>query len=346
MKILITGGAGFIGSTIASACADAGLEPVILDDLSTGLRSFAERFAFYEGDYGDALLVRRLLAEHPDLVAVVHCAASIVVPESMQEPLKYYNNNVSKLTTFLAELVSGGCKRLLLSSTAAMYEPSADLIVDEQASVKPLSPYAASKQMAERIMADVAATTELQVIALRYFNPIGADPGLRTGLQVEHPSHALGKLLEAHQEGRPFTVTGTDWPTRDGSGIRDYVHVWDLARAHVASLQRFDDVMAGETTSPGFDVINLGSGSGTTVFELVEAFVAVTGSSLETLTGAPRPGDVIGCCASADKADHVLDWQPELSVAQGIADALAWSALLPAVLRDPLNRDRHTATDH
>ncbi|MCL4722640.1 MAG: UDP-glucose 4-epimerase GalE [Gammaproteobacteria bacterium] len=338
MKVLITGGAGFIGSTIASACADAGIEPIILDDLSAGLRSFAERFTFYEGDYGDPQCVRQVLHEHPDLDAVVHCAASIVVPESVQEPLRYYHNNVSKLTVFLEELLQGGCRRVLFSSTAAMYEPGPAFMVDERSAINPTSPYAASKFMVERILADVAAVTDLRVISLRYFNPIGADPQLRTGLQVEHPSHALGRLLAARTGTGEFTVTGTEWPTRDGSGLRDYIHVWDLALAHVAALRGFDDVMKGQTTAPGYDVINLGTGAGTTVFELVDAFQEVTGAPLAVRTGPPRPGDVVGCYTSAEKAHQVLGWRTTLSIAQGIADALAWSALLPDALREPRNR--------
>ncbi len=239
MKVLVTGGAGFIGSTIASACADAGMEPVILDDLSTGLRAFATRFPFYEGDYGDRSLVATVLADHPDLAAVVHCAASIVVPESMADPLRYYENNVAKLPGFVtAILQQSSCRRILFSSTASMYEPDARLVVDEQSPLRPQSPYAASKWMVERILADTAAATDLSVISLRYFNPVGADPKLRSGLQVQNPSHALGKLLQARREGSPFTVTGTDWPTRDGSGLRDYIHVWDLRRGPAALRRR------------------------------------------------------------------------------------------------------------
>lgn len=332
MKVLVTGGAGFIGSTIASACADAGIQPIILDDLSSGLRAFGERFAFYEGDYGDRELVARIFSEHPDIDAVVHCAASIVVPESVAQPLRYYDNNVAKVTGFLNEVLRSGCRRFVFSSTAAIYDPGADLVVDETSRVEPLSPYSASKWMVERILRDVAGATSLRVISLRYFNPVGADPLLRTGLQLEHPSHVLGKLLEARNTGVPFTVTGTDWPTRDGSGIRDYIHVWDLARAHVAALQRFDDVHANQTTAPGYDVINLGTGDGTTVFELVEAFRQVTGADLPVLTAPPRPGDVVGCYTSAAKAERVLGWHSELGLKDGIADAIAWTAHLPGVL--------------
>ncbi len=336
MKVLITGGAGFIGSTIASACRDAGIDVVILDDLSAGLASFGQRFPFYEGDYGDEQLLEQIFVDHPDIEAVVHCAASIVVPESMSDPVKYYANNVAKLPSFLCALMGSSCHTVLFSSTAAMYAaPHAtdgDLVVDEHSPLCPESPYAASKQMVERMLADLARASDLRVIALRYFNPIGADPSLRTGLQIEHPTHALGKLLEARAQGTPFTVTGADWDTRDGSGLRDYIHVWDLARAHVAALQRVDDVMAGPTVGEHYDVINLGTGRGTTVFELVDAFGRATDEPMPYVVGPRRAGDVIGCCASGEKAERVLGWRAELSIEQGIRDALAWSKKLPQVL--------------
>jgi UDP-glucose 4-epimerase len=327
MKVLITGGAGYIGSTVASACADAGLFPIVLDDLSTGLRMFAERFPFYEGDYGDPALLARVFGDHADVAAVVHCAASVVVPESMTDPVRYYANNVAKLPAFLSALLRSPCRRVVFSSTAAVYAATADLVVHETSPIDPGNPYAASKAMAERIFADTAAATGLRVVALRYFNPIGADPSGRTGQSQPQPSHVLGRLLAAHEGGAPFTVTGTDWPTRDGSGLRDYVHVWDLARAHVAALQRFDNL-----ARIGCEVVNLGTGTGTTVRELLAAFEQVTGTRLEVRTAPPRPGDVAGACAAAAKAARMLGWTAQRSVAEGIADALAWRERLPGVL--------------
>ena len=335
MKVLITGGAGFIGSTIASACADSGIEPLILDDLSTGLRSFAARFSFYEGDYGDRRLLRRVFNDHPDIDAVVHCAAKIVVPESTRMPLAYYANNVSNLIPFLEELMRSGCRRLVFSSTAAMYEPAPDLVVHEGSNIQPASPYAASKVMAERILADLAATTDLQVLALRYFNPIGADPELRTGLQVPNPPHALGMMFHARQMKRPFTITGTQWQTRDGSGLRDYIHVWDLALAHIAALARFVDVMlSADTAGRHYDVINLGTGRGTTVFELLGAFQRVVGEPIDVVPGPPRPGDVIGCYTSAEKARRLLGWTTQLTIEDAVTHSLAWHDKLPAVLAE------------
>ena len=323
MKVLITGGAGFIGSTIASCCEDNGITPVILDDYSTGLRVFAERFAHYEGDIADVALLHRIMDEHPDIEAVVHCAAKIIVPESVAKPLYYYENNVGKATTCVRALAERGVKRVLLSSTAAMYAPDERLLVDEQSACDPSSPYAASKWMLERVLADAAAADLIQATSLRYFNPIGADPKLRTGLQNPAPSHALGKMISAYQAGEPFTVTGVEWPTRDGSGLRDYVHVWDLARAHVAALQ---------AELADYEVINLGTGQGTTVFELADAVGEATGQPLEIRTAPPRDGDVAGCATRTDKAARLLGWRAERSVADGVRDSLEWAKRLPEVL--------------
>ncbi|WP_297587029.1 UDP-glucose 4-epimerase GalE [uncultured Corynebacterium sp.] len=323
MKVLITGGAGFIGSTIASCCEDNGMTPVILDDYSTGLRVFAERFAHYEGDIADVALLHRIMDEHPDIEAVVHCAAKIIVPESVAKPLYYYENNVGKATTCVRALAERGVKRVLLSSTAAMYAADERLLVDEHSACDPSSPYAASKWMLERVLADAAAAGLIQATSLRYFNPIGADPKLRTGLQNPAPSHALGKMISAYQAGEPFTVTGVEWPTRDGSGLRDYVHVWDLARAHVAALQ---------ADLADYEVINLGTGQGTTVFELADAVGEATGTPLEIRTAPPRDGDVAGCATRTDKAARLLGWRAERSVADGVRDSLEWAKRLPEVL--------------
>jgi len=192
---------------------------------------------------------------------------------------------------------------------------------DENSALAPQSPYARTKAVCEGMFADIAATQPIRILSLRYFNPIGADPQLRTGLQLRRPSHALGKLIEAYDEGVPFRITGTGWPTRDGSGIRDYVHVWDLARAHVAALGRFDDALAGERSS----VINLGTGTGTTVRELVDAFNGVVASPVKAVETDARPGDVAGAFTRSDRARRLLDWEPRFDVAEGIRDSLRWA---------------------
>lgn len=324
MKVLITGGAGFIGSTIATACAEAGIDVVILDDLSTGRRAFAEGYAFYEGDIADGALIDRVTHEHPDLSILVHCAAKIVVPESVADPLDYYSANVGKSIELFRHLRRNGLEKVLFSSSASVYAAPDGGAVSELSELAPSSPYARTKAMVEQVLSDSAEGGQLRAIALRYFNPIGADPQLRTGLQNLEPSHALGVIMRAHAAGVAFTITGADWPTRDGSGLRDFVHVWDLALAHVRALQRFDDV----TADAAYRVINVGGGQGTTVRELVAAFERVTGDRLEVREGPRRPGDVAGGYADASLASELLDWHATKTTEDGIRDALSWSKKL------------------
>ena len=328
MKVLIAGGAGFIGSTVASACSDAGISPVILDSLVTGRREFAADHAFYQGDIADGGLIDRIFAEHPDITAVIHCAALIVVPDSVADPVRYYRANVAGSLDFTAHLLRNGCPRLIFSSSAAIYRAGEDLSVDEDSAIDPQSPYARTKAVCEAMLADIAAAEPIRVLSLRYFNPIGADPKMRTGLQLRRPTHALGKMIQAYDEGVPFEITGTDWPTRDGSGVRDYIHVWDLAAAHAAALTRFD-TMPGPATA-----INLGTGTGTTVRELLAAFNQVAGHPVEAREAARRPGDIAGAYTRAGRAERLLGWRPHYDITEGIRHSLQWAALRDERLRD------------
>jgi UDP-glucose 4-epimerase len=322
VKILIAGGAGYIGATIAHACSDAGITPVILDSLVTGRAEFTEGFAFYRGDIADGPLVDQVFTDHPDIAAVIHAAALIVVPESVADPITYYRANVSGTLEFVSHLLRNNCGRLIFSSSAAIYQANDDLTVDEDSPVEPQSPYARTKAMCEAMLADIAAATPLRVLSLRYFNPIGADPKMRTGQQLASPSHALGKIITAMSERAVFHVTGTDYPTRDGSGIRDYIHVWDVATAHVAALERFDDVV-GSTQA----VLNIGTGAGTTVRELITAVGAVTGSPVAAADAPARPGDTAGAYTRTERARRLLGWEPQFSVEDGIRDSLRWAAV-------------------
>ncbi|MFF3866401.1 UDP-glucose 4-epimerase GalE [Micromonospora sp. NPDC001898] len=340
MKVLIAGGAGFIGSTIASACLDEGITPIILDNLNTGRIEFVEDRVFYRGDIADRALVDRIFAEHPDIEAAVHCAALIVVPESVEHPLRYYRENVAKSVEFLDALVDNGCERFLFSSSAAIYQPGEDFAVDETSPVAGTSPYAESKAMMERVLEDSSRAYPLRVISLRYFNPVGADPKMRTGLQLARPSHVLGKMIEAARTGSAFHLTGADWPTRDGSGIRDYVHVWDLARAHVEALRRFDTVLDGDRR---YEVINLGSGNGTTVRELLDAFNTVLDRPIPTVVSPRRPGDSAGTYTRSDRARRLLGWAPTLSLAEGIQHSLQWAELRDSVLGPEEDAERTPA---
>jgi len=334
MKILITGGAGYIGSTIASALEDSGHTPVILDSLVTGRIEFTRGRAFYQGDIADRALVRQVFSDHPDIFAVIHCAALIVVPESTAKPYEYYRENVGKSLELFNTLKEVGSKRLVFSSSASIYDVVPGFMVTEAAPLNPTSPYARTKFMMEMILRDFCAAYGSRGIALRYFNPIGADPQMRSGLQLETPSHALGRLVDV-QLGRisEFTITGTDYPTRDGTGIRDYIHVWDLARAHVRAVEGFDAAFekAG-SPADNYLVINLGTGLGVTVRELVTAFEKVTGQPIHRSDGPRRPGDTAGSFCSADTAKKLLNWQAELSIEQGISDALHWGKMRSKIL--------------
>lgn len=329
MKVLISGGAGFIGSTIASACLDSGITPVILDSLLTGRRKFAAGRLFYEGDIADGDLVDRIYAEHPDVCAAVHCAALIVVPDSVADPVGYYRANVTKSLEFVASLLRNGCSRIIFSSSASIYAPGPDLSVEEDSPIDPQSPYARTKAVCEAMFSDIAATQQIRILSLRYFNPIGADPKMRTGLQQWRPSHALGRMIEAYEESKPFQITGTDYPTRDGSGIRDYVHVWDLASAHLAALEDFDSLVPADS---GSAVINLGTGQGTTVRELLAAFNGVVDSPITVDEAPRRPGDVAGAYTRSDRARRLLNWEPRYCIAEGIAHSLQWAAMRDEII--------------
>lgn len=326
MKVLIAGGAGYIGSTIASACLDAGIEAVILDSLVTGRREFVAGREFYEGDIADGRLVDRIFAEHPDIHAVIHCAALIVVSDSVADPVGYYRANVATSLDFAAHLLRNGCKRLIFSSSAAVYRAAEDLAVDEDSPVAPRSPYGHSKAMCEAIFADIASAHPIHVLSLRYFNPIGADPKMRTGLQLRRPTHALGRMIRAHEQGAPFLITGTDYPTRDGSGIRDYVHIWDLAGAHLAALGRFD-ALPGPALA-----INLGSGQGTTVRELLAAFNRVVDRPIQARDTERRRGDLDGAYTRIDRAQRLLGWIPQYDLQESIRHSLQWAAVRDEIL--------------
>ncbi len=321
MKILIAGGAGFIGSTVSSACLDADLIPVVVDNLHTGRREFTRGRIFYEGDISDESLVERIFDEHPDIDATILCAALISVPDSVRIPAAYYEENVVKALHFVSKIIERGCTRLIFSSTASVYGTSDTPQVDEDAPLRPESTYARTKAACEGMFYDLSHASSLRVMSLRYFNPIGADPQMRTGLQLPQPTHALGRLVNCSEQGDPFIVAGTDYPTRDGTGIRDYMHVWDLALAHVLALQRFDDIMS----SSRYEVINLGTGQGTTVRELVKAFNDVVESPVVSVDGPRRPGDVAGVYASREKALRLLGWSPQRSLTEGVRDSLEWS---------------------
>ena len=334
MKVLITGGAGYIGSTIASVLLDNGHTPIILDSLVTGRREFTKDRIFYEADISDRAMLRRIFSDHPDIVGTIHCAALIVVPESVSKPYENYRENVVKSMELFKALADLGYPKVVFSSSAAVYDVVPGFMVTEESPLKPLSPYSRTKFIMEMVLKDFCLAYGLKGIALRYFNPIGSDPKMRTGLHIQHPSHLIGKLVEVSQ-GREavFNLTGIDWPTRDGSGIRDYLHIWDLALAHLKAMENFDKAIAeGADDEVEYSVINLGTGNGVTVKEFLLAFENVVGKQLPVSIQPPRPGDVAGAYANADKAWKLLGWKAEKSIEEGIADALKWGEVRETII--------------
>jgi UDP-glucose 4-epimerase len=323
VKVLVTGGAGYIGSTIALALLDAGHSPILLDDLSRGSAEFLQIAPAYVGDVADRALLNRIFAAHPDIEATVHCAGRTIVTESLEHPLAYYRENVGKTAELVDALLAHRCHRLIFSSSASVYGASDEGVITEESPLRPSSPYARTKVLVEQLLADVCAATPLRALSLRYFNPIGADPAHRSGPYDPRPLDVMGSLLSAAARGEPFVVHGRDWPTLDGTPVRDFVHVWDIARAHVAALRRWP-------VEQGHLALNLGSGVGTTVWQLVAEFNRIADPPVELRFGPRRPGDIAGGYPSIEQAVATLGWHPERTLADGVQDALTWAEKLRA----------------
>ncbi|HTZ43858.1 MAG TPA: UDP-glucose 4-epimerase GalE [Jatrophihabitans sp.] len=317
MKVLVTGGAGYIGSTVALALHDNGDHPILLDDLSRGQPERMRLFPCYVGDIADPVLLDRIFADHPDLEVVIHCAARTVVSESLTDPVGYYRENVAKTVRLVDELLRHGCTRLLFSSSAAVYGPTPPLVVTEETPVRPRNPYATSKLMVERLLTDICAAGPLTAVSLRYFNPVGCDPRFRSGPVPGTATHVLGTLLRAAALGEPFWIHGRDWDTPDGTPVRDFVHVWDVALAHVAAVHRWPG---------GHRILNVGSGRGTTIRQLAEVFNLHAQRPVEIRYDGRRAGDTVGCYTSSSRARSLLRWQPTRTVADAVLDAIAWAA--------------------
>lgn len=329
MKVLVTGGAGYIGSTICSALLDNGITPVILDNLITGREEFTSGRIFYKGDIADYELLKQIFIENPEIEYTIHCAALIIVPDSVARPYEYYSENVAKSLKLFKNLNEFGCNKVIFSSSASIYGDSPNYMVTEESPLNARSPYARTKYMMEMVLQDFCNAYNMKAIALRYFNPIGADPKMRTGAYIDSPSHLLGKLISV-LEGKEsvFNITGVNWDTRDGTGIRDYIHVWDLAKAHVCAIKAFDEIFKNkQDKNSSYEVINLGNGQGTTVKEMVTAFMNVTGSELDIREIEPRDGDVAGAYTNSNKAEAYLGWKTTLTIEDGIRDAIKWSKI-------------------
>lgn len=330
MSILVTGGAGYIGSHMVHALADRGESVVVIDDLSTGFDAVLPGAAtLVVADIGDQAAVGRVLKEH-DVTAIAHFAGSIVVPESVENPLKYYENNTVKSRSLIASAVAAGVKAFLFSSTAAVYgEPTIETI-DEETPLAPVSPYGWSKLMTEVMLRDTAAAHGLSYAVLRYFNVAGADPGGRTGQSNPRATHLIKIASQAALGQRShLDVYGTDYPTRDGTCLRDYIHVTDLIEAHVLALKH---LMAGG----GSLTANCGYGRGFSVLEVIDAVKRVSGVDFSVRLVDRRPGDPSALVADSRFIRDKLGWQPAYADLDTIVGhALAWEDSLGRRNRSP-----------
>ena len=333
-KILVTGGAGYIGSHTLIELIAAGFTPVVYDNLSNSSPASLARvqqivgqsIEFIEGDILDTQLLAKTFAAH-DFTAVIHFAGLKAVGESVAKPLWYYQNNVAGTLNLLDAMTNAQVKNLIFSSSATVYGDPQALPIVESSPRSATNPYGQSKLMIEYMLEDLAkADNHWQLISLRYFNPIGAH---HTGTIGENPNGipnnlmpyvsqvAVGKLPQ-------LSVFGNDYDTVDGTGVRDYIHVVDLAKGHVAALQYME-----HQTQLGFEPINLGTGKGTSVLQLVNAFIKTTGQPVPYSISPRRPGDIASCYASSDKAKHLLGWQAQFDIERMCADTWRWQSQNP-----------------
>ena len=323
MSVLVTGGAGYIGSHMVWELLDAGEEVVVLDRLSTGFDwAVPPEARLVVGDIADRDLVATLIRDHA-VDAIIHFAGSIIVPESVADPLAYYENNTCKTRALIEAAVKGGVANFIFSSTAAVYGGAGMEPVREDARLAPESPYGASKLMSEWMLRDAAAAHGLRYSALRYFNVAGADPKGRTGQSTPGATHLIKVACETALDKRPYMqIFGKDYPTPDGTCIRDYIHVSDLVAAHRLALQRLRNGGASL-------VANCGYGHGYSVLEVIDAVRRVFGRDFDVRTGDRRPGDAAAVVANSDLARSELGWSPRYDDLDAIVrDALAWERIL------------------
>ena len=325
MAILVTGGAGYIGSHMVLDLLDAGEDVVVLDDLSTGFQwAVPEQAPLIVGDVGDQQLVSSLIRQH-DVSEIFHFAASAIVFESVRDPLTYYLNNTANSRNLIEVAVDAGISRLIFSSTCAVYGNPPSLPVTEETPTAPTSPYGASKMMTEMIIRDVARAYPLNYVILRYFNVAGADPKMRSGQSSKVSTHLIKTAVQAALGLRPsLEVYGTDYQTADGTCIRDYIHVTDLVNAHRGAMNYLR--VGGQSTT-----VNCGYGRGFSVLEVVDAVKRVAKTKLEIIVAPRREGDPAQIVASVARAKELLRWEPKFDELDAIVShALSWEQHLIA----------------
>ena len=330
LPVLVTGGAGYIGSHAVLALQDQGWPVAVIDSLVTGFRfAVPDGVAFYEGDIEDEALLARIFAEQ-GTGAIMHFAGSIIVPESVENPLKYYHNNTGKTRALLAAAVAGGVKHFIFSSTAATYGIPEVSPVTEDCPQQPINPYGWSKLMTERMLTDVAAAHDLNFCALRYFNVAGADPEGRSGQSTEGATHLIKVAVEAALGKRDsVSVFGTDFETPDGTGVRDYIHVSDLADAHVLALEALVE-------QPDRSLqMNCGYGRGFSVFEVLDTVDRVTNMTIDRKMAPRRAGDPASLISDNRRIRQTLPWRPRHDDLDTIiAHALQWERKLGEIRGD------------
>ncbi|NNE33028.1 MAG: UDP-glucose 4-epimerase GalE [Winogradskyella sp.] len=332
MKILVTGGLGFIGSHTVVELQQEGYEVVIIDNLSNssievldGITAITKIKPHFEQiDLKDKNNVRQFFSNHSDIAGVVHFAASKAVGESVNEPLMYYENNIGTLVYVLQEISKLNFQNFIFSSSCTVYGQADELPITENAPVKPAeSPYGNTKQIGEEIIKDTCkVNSDLNSIALRYFNPIGAHPSVKIGeLPIGVPQNLVPYITQTGIGMRDqLSVFGGDYPTSDGTAIRDYIHVVDLARAHVVALQRLID----KKNDSNYEVFNLGTGKGSSVLEVIESFNRISGQNLKYSIVDKREGDITAAYAETSKANNILGWKTELTLDDAMDSAWKW----------------------
>ena len=331
MKILVTGGLGFIGSHTVVELQNEGFEVVAIDNLSNssievldGIEKITDKKLLFENiDLREKLAVQNFFKKHQDISGVIHFAASKAVGESVENPLLYYENNINSLVYVLQELANLPQANFIFSSSCTVYGQAEKMPITEDASVQPAnSPYGNTKQIGEEIINDVAKVSNINAVLLRYFNPIGAHSSAEIGeLPIGVPQNLVPYITQtAYGLRKELSVYGNDYPTPDGTCIRDYIHVVDLAKAHVVALQR----LLNKQNLEKVETFNLGTGKGSSVLEVITAFEKVSGQKLPYKIVGRREGDVISAYANTDKANKVLGWKAAFSLEDALASAWKW----------------------